>query len=322
MYPHLAFLILPYTRFELPGWGHLFRAFKVGGVEHYPLWESAPTKTIRDRFSKYAINLDLSNWSERHTYFLGRYYDLDLQLLMNQVLQTRDGAKVREIKRFVDIGANIGLISLHGASLVGNSGCVDSFEPNPECCNRIKETLKQNNINHVRLHQVGLSDQVGNFTLSVITEHSGMATFATPRNEDREMVSKSFEVPVLVGDDVIMENSTPVTMIKIDVEGFELRVLKGLQKTLSTWYPVIVTEVVKEWLNRAGTNRTEIYHYMKQFGYNLYGLTKKRKFLRYHLALIPISEHNIEDVAFTDFLWLHPQSTAVENLQSFINEYG
>ena len=306
----LAYSILPYTRLELPGWGHLFNFFKVGSIDPYSEWKTAPTKIIRHRWHGYLMKLDLSNWSERHTYFLGRYYDLDLQLAMSQVLEPGD--------RFVDIGANNGMITLHGAALVTDSGSVEIFEPNPECCRRIEEVLELNNINHVKLHQMGLSDQSDTLTLSVITDHSGMGTLASPGDTYDKMVSKTFEVPVFVGDDVLMQNSMPIKFIKIDVEGFEFRDLKGLQNTLKTWHPVVITEVVKDWLERDNTNRTEIYQFMKQLGYLPYGLTEKRRFLGHKLALGTIPEDNVEDAEFTDFLWLHPESSANKILKPFI----
>jgi FkbM family methyltransferase len=310
VHPNFAFLILPYTRLELPGWGLLFRTFKVGSIPHYPLWKDAPTKIIRDKWNGNLIKLNLANWSERHTYFLGRYYDLDLQLAMTQILQKGD--------RFVDIGANIGMITLHGAALVTDSGCVDSFEPHPESCRRLQEALEMNNIKHVRVHNLGLSDCPGKLTLSVITEHSGMATLATPSSEQKDLVSDAFEVSVVIGDSVIMQNSTPVKLIKIDVEGFEYRVLQGLKQTLETWRPIVITEVEKEWLNRAGTNRTELFEFMSRYGYSPYGLTTKRKFMRHHLSIVPIDKNNVEDAKFSDFLWTHSPSLGYEVLQPFI----
>jgi precorrin-6B methylase 2 len=72
------------------------------------------------------MELDLAAWSERSAYFLGRFYDLNLQMLMIQILKPGD--------RFVDIGANIGMLSILAARLVGPSGRVESFEPNPHKC--------------------------------------------------------------------------------------------------------------------------------------------------------------------------------------------
>jgi FkbM family methyltransferase len=312
LYPRLAFLIIPYTRLELPGWNYLFELSKVGGIPNYSLWKAAPTKTIRGKWHGYLMKLDLSDWSERYTYFLGRYHELGLQLLMNQVLSAGDC--------FVDIGANMGLLTLHSAMLVTNSGCVHSFEPNPKCCRRIRELLEINHIKHVQLHEVGLSDQAETLTLSVIADHTGMGTLASPQDNYKELTSETFEVPVLIGDDVMMQNSTPVKLIKIDVEGFELRVLRGLQRTLETWFPIVVTEVIEEWLGRAGTSRRELCQFMKPFGYLPYGLTTQRRLFRHHLTLVPIDD--AENANFTDFLWLHPNSRGFEALKPFITSHN
>lgn len=311
MYPRLTQMILPYTRLELPGWGHLFRLFKVSEVSNHALWQAAPTKVVRGKWHGYRMTLHLSNWSERYTYFLGRFYDLNMQLVMNQVLQPGD--------RFIDIGANIGMLTLHAAALVTPAGCVESFEPNPKCCQRIQAALQANDINHVQIHQAGLADQRDTLTLSVITDHTGMGTLAAPREADQHLVSDSFQVPVLVGDEVILSHNQPVKLIKIDVEGFELRVLRGLQQTLQTWFPIVSTEVAEAWLNRAGTSRQELTQFMRHLGYLPYCLSTRRQFLQHRLSLIPVSDSN-SAVHCTDFLWIHPNSQGIEQLRPFIAE--
>lgn len=72
-YSQFTLLALPYARLELPGWGQLLK--KVG-VYRNELWEHTLTRTIRGKWHGYLMTLDLSNWSERQTYFLGRFYDL------------------------------------------------------------------------------------------------------------------------------------------------------------------------------------------------------------------------------------------------------
>jgi FkbM family methyltransferase len=309
-YPRLAFLILPFTRLELPGWGKLYQFFRVGGIQNNSLWKDAPTKMIKEKWSGYWLKLNLDNWSERHTYFLGRYYDLDLQLVMAQLLKPGD--------RFIDIGANIGMLTLKGASLVGKLGRVDSFEPNPNCCKRIRDNLELNQINNVYLHQVGLSDKTDTLKLSIITEHSGMGTLSELRQEDQKLVTDVFDVSVLRGDEIVMQDLTPVKFIKIDVEGYELNVLKGLYKSLNTWHPIVITEVVNEWLKRSGTNRSEICKFMDELGYFPYGLSTKRRFLKHDLSLERIKEQEVENSQFTDFLWIHPESLGKETLTKFM----
>jgi hypothetical protein len=66
---------------------------------------------MRGKLHGYEMSLDLGNWSNRQTYFLGRFYDLPTQLVLLSCLRPDD--------IFVDIGANEGMISLLASRLVG-----------------------------------------------------------------------------------------------------------------------------------------------------------------------------------------------------------
>ena len=144
-YPQHLLLLLPITRLELPGWGRLCSAV---GLFRYDddHWRTAPVKIIRGKLHGYRMRLRLSDWSDRMTFFLGRYYDLPTQLLMSICLRPGD--------RFIDIGANIGMISLLAARLVGPSGRVDSVEPNPKCIEIFREHIALNPIGNIHIHPV------------------------------------------------------------------------------------------------------------------------------------------------------------------------
>jgi len=163
-------IALPLIRQEIPGWGKIAAAFRIMGATDNDQWEGAPWKSVRGKWHGYNMDLNLADWSERQTWFLARYHELDLQLLMNACLRPGD--------RVIDVGANIGMLSLHASSRVGANGLIESFEPNPECCARIRRVLDRNGIKHVRLHAMGLSDLEETLTLNVLENHLGMATLA------------------------------------------------------------------------------------------------------------------------------------------------
>ena len=231
MYPRLPFLVLPYTRAELPGW-RIPLALTGGLVSVADTrWQNAPKVTIRGKDHGYLMELELSDWAERYTFFLGRYYEMGVQRVLDAILMPGD--------RFVDIGANIGMITLHARSLIGSTGRIDCFEPNPECVERLRRHLQINNIENVTIHTCALSDKVGNSNLNLSSEHSGTATLT-----EVDEVKRTLPVTVCVGDDLLMEGPR-INVMKVDVEGYEMKVLKGLARTLEKFRPIIITELIE-----------------------------------------------------------------------------
>jgi FkbM family methyltransferase len=305
-YPKLAMLALPWSRLELPGWGKLLAAV---GVFDDGRWKGAPQRVIRGKLHGYRMRLGLSEWSERQTYFLGRYFDLGTQHFLMHALAPGD--------TLIDVGGNIGMITLLGAHRVGPAGKVITFEPNPEAADRIAETLRENGIGNVTLHRVALSDQPGRFTLSVITAHTGMGTLAEVEEQHKPLVSARHEVEVMRGDDVIGPTPLPgaVTM-KMDIEGFEFRALRGMIQTLRRYRPAIITEVSEHHLRRAGASPKEMFELLHAEGYKSYLLTSGRRGLRHELRLQPLDSPrpgSDDDVA-----WIVPGTVQEQRLRPFI----
>lgn len=296
-----AHIARPYICRELPGWGKLYRAF-VGGPDEI-CWKDAPTKVIRGKLHGQLMRLDLSNWSERSTYFLSRYYDLDSQLLYQLLIDEGDA--------ILDVGANIGMMTLLAARLVGPSGRIDCVEPNPVCVKRLHDHAALNNLTNVHVHHCGFADENNELILRVVTEHTGMGSLADVPPEHEHLVSASIPVPVCRGDDLVATLSRPPRLIKIDVEGFELRAVKGLHSTISDNRPILMLEFVESHLNRAGTSRAELSDYLRSLGYEGFASSLRREGLRYRLALKPL-----DAAEATDTLWIHPEDSRKVRLRS------
>jgi FkbM family methyltransferase len=257
----ISYLFRPYIRRELPGWGKIYRGF-VGSYERNHIWKEAAPRIIRDkRYGKLRI-LDIREWSDRSFYFLGRWYDLETQLALDLILKPGDTV--------VDVGANYGHFSLSAAANVGETGKVFAFEPNPVVFARLRTHIALNKLDSVHVQNVGLADVERELELNVPQINSGEASFAETGYEDAEVVT----CPVLIGDNVIGDTET--TLIKIDVEGFEMRVLKGLEKTIARDKPWIITEVVPGHLARDDQTPADLDEFLKPMGYvpKLLGLTR------------------------------------------------
>ena len=227
------------------------------------------------------MDLDISEWPDRSTFFLGRWYDLPTQKLLEEVLQIGD--------EVVDIGANVGMFSLAARSLIGDEGTVYSFEPNPEVQKRLYNNIEINQIKNVIIYPVGLGDSEGNFTLSVPHINSGEGTISKFReNEYEDAKCHKVQVDVKIGDDVLYEAAP--RLIKIDVEGGEVGVLRGISKLISKCRPLIVAEYVPQHLARFDTTFDDILSIAKYHSYNIFALGLAKGSHGYQLSILPLDK--------------------------------
>ena len=136
---------------------------------------------------------------------------------------------------FLDIGANVGLFSLYASKKVGPSGTVIAFEPSQTTFKRLLENLELNSLKNVKPYNLGLSDQEEMLELNISV--NGFEAWNTFVHTNDNKFSTKEHVQVRLLDDFLKEISLDIDkialVIKLDVEGFELNVLKGAVKLLS-----------------------------------------------------------------------------------------
>jgi FkbM family methyltransferase len=141
---------------------------------------------------------------------------------------------------FCDIGANIGQHSLFVSRLVDQ---VHAFEPFDDVSARLEDHIALNQISNIKLHKIGLSDKTEQLTFYAPTgRNKGIGSFDASTREKSTVATG--ELSLVRGDEYFERNNIlPVTLMKIDVEGFEKKVLSGLQQTITTQRPIIICEV-------------------------------------------------------------------------------
>jgi FkbM family methyltransferase len=191
-------------------------------------------KTYRDqvelvrlpRFSLFASNDDLARG---HHVLRGHPYDPGLAAIFNRYV--RSGMSV------VDIGANIGCLTMLLASLVGTSGLVVAVEPNPENIKMLEASRRVNGFDQVLIIQAAAGRQTGLLALHV--SHSNGMTGELPGDLDGIFASRPVPCFAL---DAFLPTARRFDLIKIDTEGAELNALIGLSRTIDRDHPVIVSE--------------------------------------------------------------------------------
>ena len=141
---------------------------------------------------------------------------------------------------FMDIGANVGH---HSIFLSKFASQVLAFEPYPKVNMQFKQQIAHNNISNIQIFENGLSDRRETLNYYAPTgNNEGIGSF------DESSIGKGNtsygKLELQEGDQVIESDSWKnIKLIKIDVEGFEKKVIKGLSRTIEEERPVIVCEI-------------------------------------------------------------------------------
>ena len=136
---------------------------------------------------------------------------------------------IRAGDQVLDIGAAAGYYTLLSAKLVGNTGRVVSFEPDPNNLQFLRSHVEQNRLDQVTILPIALADETG-------TARFGGGTGT---GTGRLCNDGPTEVAVRRLDDVAAEMDLWPRHLKIDVEGAEMAVLRGGQRLIEKYRPTI-----------------------------------------------------------------------------------
>lgn len=176
---------------------------------------------------------------------------------------------LREGDTVLDIGANVGWFSLRAARRVGESGRVIAFEPDPITCERMKENVRSNGLKNITIEHIGLGETSGCAMLERVNfRNSGMNRIVQSVTCDsRDMVL----VHLLRMDDYCKDSHIDnISVIKIDVEGYEMKVLHGGEHTIYRHLPIIIIECNKTALSQQNESSESIYYWFHTHEYTLY----------------------------------------------------
>jgi FkbM family methyltransferase len=139
----------------------------------------------------------------------------------------------------LDMGAHVGYFSLLFSVLAGPAGQVHTIEPNPENLKKIRSMIEINKLQNIRVFPFAASDQAGE--VQFVTERTGqMGHMATLSSENRAsaVTVRAVRMDDLAGDGGIDR----IDLIKMDVEGAELKALTGMTGLIGRCHPTIICE--------------------------------------------------------------------------------
>ncbi len=171
---------------------------------------------------------------------------------------------------FLDIGANFGYFSCLIASHIGSGvgGQVHAFEANPKIISLLKRNIEINwGMAPVHIYEVAVSDSPGLVTLNIPQGHAANASLGKIKNG---VEIDSIEINANSIDN-LLSNVDRIDLAKIDVEGAEFLVLKGMKKVLAK-NPNL--EIVMEWspgqMNDLGVSANEVLDFILAEGFHIH----------------------------------------------------
>jgi FkbM family methyltransferase len=174
----------------------------------------------------------------------------------------------------LDVGAHIGQYTLVAARLVGPAGQVHSFEPDPETAAWLAGNVARNELGNVRVNRIALSESEALRTFYFATTHDiGSNSLAEPLN----FSGRKAQVQCMPLDAYLASHGVArVHLVKMDVEGAELAVLRGGERLFSSAErPILIMEFEEKRQRAFGASCRILGEWLVDHGYSLHRIGAK-----------------------------------------------
>lgn len=211
------------------------------------------------------LRLQLDDWIPHQVFMTGEYKS-------EAVAQAYLFQCIRKGMTILDIGANIGYYTIQFAYRVGLTGTVHAFEPVSSTFALLQENIALNKLTNVAANRLALANSPGEKVIYLSgRENTGQSSLTPP--EAASGVQEQVEAKTV--DQYLAEmNIARVDLVKIDVEGSELVVLKGMKKLLAkSDGPVLFIEISHITLARHRVKPGQVIDYLNRYGYEPYKIT-------------------------------------------------
>lgn len=187
---------------------------------------------------------------------------------------------VKSKGKFIDVGANIGQTLIKVKSIRKDMQYI-GFEPNPECAYYLKCLIKKNKWKDVTIVPVGISAKTEILNLNFYVENETTSAGIIENFRGSNNIISKEPIPVFSFSDISKNiNLSDLAIVKIDVEGAELEVLKSLEPLLIKDRPFLLMEILPVYNenNKFRLERQiEIEHILSQNSYKTFQINKDKK---------------------------------------------
>ncbi len=170
----------------------------------------------------------------------------------------------------LDIGANIGFYAEILSSLVEANGTVHCFEPDIKNFNHLKNRCAKST--NIKLNNKAVSHKTE--TIKIYTSKQLNVDHRTYKPDEYD---KEIDIEAIAIDDYLLNHSnSDVNFIKMDIQGFEMNAVKGMEKTLQNPNLKMLSEFWPYGMRKAGSSVLEYYQFLKSYNFYIYLINNHR----------------------------------------------
>jgi FkbM family methyltransferase len=195
-------------------------------LNHAP-GEKYPVLTCGGVLEGYRMRVD---WTKHRSFAYGTWEPEVVEVILSQV---KPGMTV------LDIGAHSGFYALLLSKLVGPTGKVIAFEPLPSNHRMLEENIGFNGVQNIEIRKEAVGERSGEIAFEVPDPNDSLVAGPVLASDPQGLIS----VRAVSLDDFLFERGLQVDFIKMDVEGAEGAILRGAQRTLGTFHPLMMVEL-------------------------------------------------------------------------------
>lgn len=220
----------------------------------------------------------------------------------------------------IDIGAHKGYITMVLAKAVGEHGKVIAVDPDFNAINCLIENSKKNNFKHITVCNIALGDNEGECDFCFSKQIGWSSRF--PNDIAKPHIQSISKIKVTTLDLLLFQiekgsNSKNLSFIKIDAEGSEPLIIKGMLRCLTTYHPIIWIEINKNSLGNAGFSTKMIQEPLTEEGYRFYKIHFRRNsFLRPILSFEQINDLESNIAQCDNIIAISSKSLNFENVST------
>jgi len=244
-------IFFPFIFYRIIRYSRLYKVLEPIDLLLGKVLEKFPIKTNFDfkLFMRHPVNLEL---------FLNGYIEYDITRIILKVISEGDLC--------VDVGAHCGYYTILFSKTVKEKGLVISFEPDKNNLSFLIRNIKYNRCKNVRIYPYAVSDNDG-FAILSVDKKTGLDSYIIEATKSKAS-SKNIEIRTIKLD--TLNYNKPICLLKIDVQGNEVKVFKGMSKILRNIRYIVFEYCPIAIIERSKENPFLIFEILSKNNFNLY----------------------------------------------------